>query len=257
MAGSASCRAMRTASDRRHPPSGELWRFCMERLRELNGEDVRERELANILGFEHSRAVRWKTGQMYVDRAEYLQRLAAALEVDTMLLVDIVAENIDAREASERLKRRGRAQVRAAAGRRVRFEVLSEVPADRGSRDAPLVLGILAEPRAFKAALTEDSRLDGMVTASVVVGIATAEALRPELVILDWDLAGTEAAAACRVLSRMMGRRHGRCRVVAASGAADEMTRLAASMAGAASFVALPLEPAAVAAELWGVGVVA
>ena len=44
----------------RHPPSKELWKFCMERLRELRGPDTRERDLANILGFEHSRAVRWK-----------------------------------------------------------------------------------------------------------------------------------------------------------------------------------------------------
>ena len=41
--------------------------------------DTRERDLASILGFEHSRAVRWKEGQMYVDRAEYLVRLADAL----------------------------------------------------------------------------------------------------------------------------------------------------------------------------------
>src|SRR5215471_6678789 len=60
----------------RHPPSKELWKFCMERLRELRGPDTRERDLANMLGFEHSRAVRWKEGQMYVDRAEYLVRLA-------------------------------------------------------------------------------------------------------------------------------------------------------------------------------------
>ncbi|MEO7669043.1 MAG: hypothetical protein ABIW57_06870, partial [Polyangia bacterium] len=59
----------------RHGPSGGLWTFCMERLRELRGADTRERDLANILGFEHSRAVRWKEGQMYVDRAEYLVRL--------------------------------------------------------------------------------------------------------------------------------------------------------------------------------------
>ena len=34
----------------------------MDRLRELRGADTRERDLANVLGFEHSRAVRWKEG---------------------------------------------------------------------------------------------------------------------------------------------------------------------------------------------------
>jgi hypothetical protein len=42
-------------------------------------------------GFEHSRAVRWKESQMYVDRAEYLVRLADALTVDTVLLVAIAS----------------------------------------------------------------------------------------------------------------------------------------------------------------------
>src|SRR5690242_5164363 len=93
----------------RHPPSKELWKFCMERLRELRGPDTRERDLANILGFEHSRAVRWKEGQMYVDRAEYLVRLADALEVDTMLLVQLVSGAITVEQAQRMVQRAGRA----------------------------------------------------------------------------------------------------------------------------------------------------
>src|SRR5438270_384389 len=67
----------------RHPPSKELWKFCMERLRELRGPDTRERDLANILGFEHSRAVRWKGGQVYVDRAQRRCRVVAGTSTVT------------------------------------------------------------------------------------------------------------------------------------------------------------------------------
>src|SRR5262245_34655021 len=92
----------------RHPPSKELWKFCMERLRELRGPDTRERDLANILGFEHSRAVRWKEGQMYVDRAEYLVRLADALDVETMSLVALASGTLTAEQAQRQLGRAGR-----------------------------------------------------------------------------------------------------------------------------------------------------
>jgi len=87
----------------RHPPSKELWKFCMERLRELRGPDTRERDLANSLGFEHSRAVRWKEGQMYVDRAEYLVRLADALDVETMLLVAMASGTLTVEQAHRQL----------------------------------------------------------------------------------------------------------------------------------------------------------
>ncbi len=75
----------------------------MERLRELRGPDTRERDLANILGFEHSRAVRWKEGQMYVDRAEYLVRLADALDVETMLLVAMASGTLTVEQAHRQL----------------------------------------------------------------------------------------------------------------------------------------------------------
>src|SRR5258707_11613905 len=87
----------------RHPPSRELWKFCMDRLRELRGPDTRERDLANLLGFEHSRAVRWKEGQMYVDRAEYLVRLSNALDVETMTLVALAAGSVGAEQATRQL----------------------------------------------------------------------------------------------------------------------------------------------------------
>ncbi|HEY5451964.1 MAG TPA: hypothetical protein VIQ54_24590, partial [Polyangia bacterium] len=87
----------------RHPPSKELWKFCMDRLRELRGPDTRERDLANILGFEHSRAVRWKEGQMYVDRAEYLVRLADALDVEPMLMVAMASGTLTVEQAQRQI----------------------------------------------------------------------------------------------------------------------------------------------------------
>ena len=80
----------------------------MERLRELRGPDTRERDLANILGFEHSRAVRWKEGQMYVDRAEYLVRLADALDVETMLLVAMASGTLTVEQAQRQIAGAGR-----------------------------------------------------------------------------------------------------------------------------------------------------
>src|SRR4029079_17898835 len=87
----------------RHPPSKELWKFCMERLRELRGPDTRERDLANILGFEHSRAVRWREGQMYVDRGECLVRLADALDVEPMLMVAMASGTLTVEQAHRQI----------------------------------------------------------------------------------------------------------------------------------------------------------
>ena len=119
-------KAMKTL---RHPPSRELWRFCMERLRELRGPDTRERDLANILGFEHSRAVRWKEGQMYVDRAEYLVRLADALDVETMLLVAMASGSLTVEQAQRQLAPPTRGEDKKRRGSAPRSEPL-EIAAD-------------------------------------------------------------------------------------------------------------------------------
>src|SRR5215207_3451800 len=92
----------------RHAPSGGLWKFCMDRLRDLRGPDTRERDLANVLGFEHSRAVRWKEGQMYVDRAEYLVRLADALDVEPMLLVAMASGTLTVEQAHRQIAGAGK-----------------------------------------------------------------------------------------------------------------------------------------------------
>ena len=113
----------------RHPPSKELWKFCMERLRELRGPDTRERDLANILGFEHSRAVRWKEGQMYVDRAEYLVRLADALDVEPMLMVALASGTLTVEQAHRQVSgvgKDGDGKRRRTGGRAEPLELASD-----------------------------------------------------------------------------------------------------------------------------------
>jgi len=90
-----------------------VWTVCAS----LRGQDTRERDLANILGFEHSRAVRWKEGQMYVDRAEYLVRLADALDVETMMLVALASRTLTQEQAAKQVSR-ARGTTRETAPRR-------------------------------------------------------------------------------------------------------------------------------------------
>src|SRR5450432_3417837 len=199
----------------RHGPSGGLWRFCMDRLRALRGADTRERDLANILGFEHSRAVRWKEGQMYVDRAEYLVRLADALDVETMTLVTLAAGTTSAEQATRQLGRVGRAVVpdgkRARAGGNHAKSEPAELSTDAAqfaidparfeaaTRGVVLLIASSGEGRAeLTSVLASHSDLGGLVATSFSLGLCLAERHRPELVLLDLGLASSQAFDACR-----------------------------------------------------------
>src|SRR5262245_34908539 len=176
----------------RHPPSKELWKFCMERLRELRGPDTRERELANVLGFEHSRAVRWKEGQMYVDRAEYLLRLADALEVEPMVLVGLAAGDSTVEQAQRQVSRAGRgADEGKKKGKPVVIEAEdADFAADAGRLDSAgrgLVLLVSAggEGRSdFTDVVGRHADIGGLVASNAAIGLALAERYRPELVFL-------------------------------------------------------------------------
>jgi CheY-like chemotaxis protein len=257
----------------RHPPSRELWRFCMDRLRELRGADTRERDLANLLGFEHSRAVRWKEGQMYVDRAEYLVRLADALEVDTMTLVALAAGTLSAEQAARpRVRaargagdaRRGRAasgSVETGVGVGVdvatdvarfaidptRFDgelrglVLLVAPAGEG----PAALGATLRRQAgggdgHAAGAGAASGLGALVATSFSLGLCLAERHRPDLVFLDLGLANMQAFDACHVLSGLTTRSQRKCRVVGGTAALTPEIERGALMAGAASVALYP-----------------
>lgn len=234
----------------------------MDRLRELRGADTRERDLANILGFEHSRAVRWKEGQMYVDRAEYLVRLADALEVDTMLLVNIASGSLTVEQAQRQVQRAGRggddAKKRgkgtgatpAPPSTKVdQMDLASDAgqfATDAGrletaSRGIVLLVAANGEGRGqFSDAIARHPEMGGLVASGVAMGIALAERYRPELVFLDLGLASVHAFDAVRVVSSLSTRAGRRCRVVAGTSNVTDTIEKPALMAGAANVTLFP-----------------
>jgi hypothetical protein len=234
----------------RHPPSRELWNFCLVRLRELRGPETRDRDLSVLLGFEHSRAVRWKEGQMYVDRAEFLLLLADALQVDTMLLVAIAAGTVNAEQAQkelrsarnvdedERSRKKGNpAEVSADASRfaidRARFE-----GATRGI--VLLIAGSGGSREALGEALARHADVGGLAATEFSLGVCLAERHRPELVLLDLGLASVQAFDACRAFSQLTSRSRRRCKVVAGAAPVTDAVEQAAHMAGASCLVPFP-----------------
>jgi CheY-like chemotaxis protein len=241
----------------------------MDRLRELRGLDTRERDLANLLGFEHSRAVRWKEGQMYVDRAEYLVRLADALDVETMTLVALAAGTLGAEQATRQLGRAARGATDGKDGKdgkrpRAASKLdLADVSADAAqfaidpgrfeaaTRGIVLLVSSSGEGRAeLAAALARHADVGGLVAASFSLGICLAERHRPELVLLDLGLASVHAYDACRVLSGLTSRAHRRCRVVGGTAIMTDAVEKPALMAGAASVTLFPFGVGVIESEL-------
>jgi len=235
----------------------------MDRLRELRGPDTRERDLANLLGFEHSRAVRWKEGQMYVDRAEYLVRLADALDVETMTLVTLAAGSVSAEQATRQLGRVARVVV---DGKRPRAAVKTEpaeISADAAqfaidparfetaTRGVVLLIASSGEGRAeLTSVLGRHGDMGGLVATSFSLGLCLAERHRPELVLLDLGLAGTQAFDACRALAGLTSRANRRCRVVAGTSNVTDAVEKPALMAGAASVTLFPFGASLIESEL-------
>jgi CheY-like chemotaxis protein len=236
----------------RHPPSRELWKFCLGRLRELRGPETAERELARVLGFEYSRGVRWKTGQMFVDRAEHLLRLADALGVEAMLLVELAAGTLNAEQAlSEKGPVLGKGDDdRRPAPRRIaavdkstdasRFAIdLARFKA--ATRGTVLLIALSGEGRGdLEEVLRRHPDTGGLVATSVSVGLCLAERHRPELVLLDMGLASDQAFDACHALAGLTSRSQQLCRVVAGTSTVTDDIERAAVMAGAASAVTFP-----------------
>ncbi len=235
----------------------------MERLRELRGPDTRERDLANILGFEHSRAVRWKEGQMYVDRAEYLVRLADALDVETMLLVAMASGTLTVEQAHRQLagaakpdgdkKKRGvpRAEPLEVASDASLFAVDGAKFETGGGRGVVLLVSANGEGRVeLGQALGRHTDLGGMVATGVAIGLCLAERYRPELVFLDLGLANVHAFESCRVLSSMTSRAGRRTRVVAGTATMTDAVEKPALMAGAANVTLFPFSSSLFESEL-------
>jgi len=227
----------------------------MERLRELRGPDTRERDLANMLGFEHSRAVRWKEGQMYVDRAEYLVRLADALDVETLLLVALASGTLTAEQAQRQLGRAGRAaggedgKRRRATPKPEPGEVgtdaslfaIDSVRLDGASRGIVLLVSSSGEGRVeLGDALARHADTAGLVATNLPMGLMLAERYRPELVFIDMGLAGPAAFEAVRVLSSLTSRAQRRTRVVAGTTTVTDGVEKPALMAGASQVTLFP-----------------
>jgi len=242
----------------------------MERLRELRGIDTRERDLANILGFEHSRAVRWKEGQMYVDRAEYLVRLADALDVDTMMLIALACGTLTSEQAHRQLGRAGktddvsrkRAKGGPAAAGLPKLEA-ADITADAAqfaidparieaaSRGLVLLISAAGEGRPdLTTVLARHADLGGLVATNIATGLTLAERYRPELIFLDMGVAGANAFEACRVLSGMTSRSQRRCRVVAGTSVMTDAIEKPALMAGAANVTLFPFAAGLYQSEL-------
>jgi CheY-like chemotaxis protein len=232
----------------------------MDRLRELRGPDTRERDLANILGFEHSRAVRWKEGQMYVDRAEYLVRLADALDVETMLLVALASGSLSHDQAHKQLgrasridevgkKRRGAAAAAPAVARVEAADLNADASLfaidvarlEAATRGIVLLISASGEGRAeLSDVLARHPDMGGLVATGLAQGLCLAERYRPELIFLDLGLANVHAFDACRVLSALSSRAQRRCRVVAGTATLTDSVEKPALMAGASSVTLLP-----------------
>jgi CheY-like chemotaxis protein len=234
----------------------------MERLRELRGPDTRERDLANILGFEHSRAVRWKEGQMYVDRAEYLVRLADALDVETMLLVAMASGNLTVEQAHRQIAGAVRTEdgkKKKSGSRAEPLEVATDASLfaldgarfETGGRGVVLLVATNGEGRLeFGEALGRHADVSGMVATGLSIGLCLAERYRPELVFLDLGAANVHAFEACRVLSSLTSRAQRRCRVVAGTATVTDAVEKPALMSGAANVTLFPFTPSLFESEL-------
>ncbi|HEX4406866.1 MAG TPA: hypothetical protein VH560_18635 [Polyangia bacterium] len=243
----------------------------MDRLRELRGQDTRERDLANLLGFEHSRAVRWKEGQMYVDRAEYLVRLADALDVETMTLVALAAGSTAAEAATRQIGRGLRAVPDGKSdgktdGKKPRAATKLE-PADisadaaqfaidparfeAATRGVVLLISSAGEGRGELASvLARHADVGGLTASGFSTGLVLAERHRPELVLLDLGLASVHAFEACRALAGLTSRAGRRCRVVAGTTNMIDAVEKPALMAGAASVTLFPFSASIIESEL-------
>ena len=242
----------------------------MDRLRDLRGDDTRERDLANVLGFEHSRAVRWKEGEMYVDRAEYLVRLSEVLEVDTMLVVQLAAGNLSLEQAQRQLSRQSRPAPDegrkrkstpvggVASGVVERFDSVADAQqfatdAERlaGARGTVLLVSASGEGRGdLSKVLDRHAALAGLVATNLAMGLTLAERYRPEVLFLDLGVASVHAFDSIRVCSALVARSGRRCRVIVGTSSVTEAIEKSAAMSGAAGVGLFPFPPSVFAGEL-------
>lgn len=188
---------------------------------------------------------------MYVDRAEYLVRLADALDVEPMLLVAMASGTLTVEQAHRQISGLGRADdsKRKRGGSKPEpLEVASDASLfaldpsrfDAG-RGVVMLVAANGEGRVeLGEALSRHSELGGMVAGSLAMGLCLAERYRPELAFVDLGAANVHGFDACRVLSSLPTRSQRRCRVIAGTATVTDGIEKPALMAGAANVTLFP-----------------
>jgi CheY-like chemotaxis protein len=221
---------------------------------------------------------------MYVDRAEYLVRLADALDVETLSLVALAAGTTTAEQAQKQLGRvtrlpgeapapngangngtnghgatNGTAKKARPTGKAEVVDVSADAatyaidPArfESATRGVVLLISASGEGRGeLASALSRHPDVGGLVATSLSMGICLAERHRPELILLDLGLASVNAFDACRALSGLTSRAQRRSRVVAGTSNLTDSVEKPALMAGAASVTLFPFTASVVEGEL-------
>jgi hypothetical protein len=197
---------------------------------------------------------------MYMDRAEHLVRLAAALEVDLKILIDLACGTIDAEKAfvnhsgaSDPTDTRigaslGDADLLGEYGFDLSIDGVSRTP---GRPHLVLLISAFHGHRgALIAALQQREHITGLVVDNLSLGLVVAERYRPHITFLDLAVSPSFAFEACRMLSRLGCGPRMRSRVVAGAAPITEATTTSALMAGAATVLPVPFQEAAFLAEL-------
>jgi CheY-like chemotaxis protein len=188
---------------------------------------------------------------MYVDRAEYLVRLADALDVEPMLLVNLASGSLVAEQAHRQIGQSGKGDdaKRRKLGKPEPLEVATDAAAfaidaarlEGAARGVVLLVSANGEGRKpLGDALTRHAELVGMVATGLPVGLLLAERYRPEIVFLDLGLASVHAFEACRAMSGLPSRAGRRCRVVGGTATLTDAVEKSALMAGAAGVALFP-----------------
>ena len=189
---------------------------------------------------------------MYVDRAEYLVRLADALDVEPMLLVAMASGTLTVEQAHRQIAGAGRGiddgKRRRPVNRTEPLEVASDASLFAldptkfdGGRGVVLLIAANGEGRAeLGDALGRHIDVGGMVAGTLSMGLCLAERYRPELVFIDLGVANVQAFDACHVLSSLSTRAQRRCRVIAGTATVTDAVEKHALMAGAANVTLFP-----------------
>lgn len=202
---------------------------------------------------------------MYVDRAEYLVRLADALDVETMMLVALASGTLTQEQAQKQISRsrgddlgkRRRSGTPIARVESADLNVdasLFAIDAARlesASRGIVLLISADGEGRVeLSEVLARHADTAGLVASSLPMGMCLADRYRPEMVFLDLGLASVHAFDSCRVLATLSSRAQRRCRVVAGTASLTDEIEKPALMAGAASVTLLPFSQSLFQSEL-------